>query len=75
MYACFFQFFPLLVVSIVGVDGYSKVSPLDALGNMKNMQTCFIYIVFSIIFGAIVFTPILFMFKQVRLTTLRQLLR
>jgi hypothetical protein len=75
MYACFFQFFPLFIVSLVGVGSYSSISPLDSLGNMAHPTTAFAYLAGGLVFGIIMFVPILLAFKQIRLTTLRQLLR
>jgi hypothetical protein len=75
MYASFFQFFPLFIVSIVGVAQYSSFSPLDGYGNMIHAGTTFAYLAAGLIFGIILYVPILLVFKQIRLTTLRQLLR
>jgi hypothetical protein len=75
MYACFFQFFPLFIVSLVGVQAYSQISPLDGLGNMAHASTAFAYLAGGLVFGVVLFTPILLAFKQIRITTLRQLLR
>ena len=77
IYACFFQFFPLLVISVVGVQNYggSGFGPLDGMGHINNPYTVALYISFGAIFGAIMTAPVFLMFKQVKTQTMRELLR
>jgi hypothetical protein len=49
IYACFFQFFPLFVISIVGVQNYAAFGPL--VNSDAGHFTMAMYVVFGCIVG------------------------
>jgi uncharacterized membrane protein len=75
VYASFFQFLPLMVVSIVGVQQYGAMAPLDGLGNVAHIETVLCFLGVGFIFGVVLTTPIFVMLKQVKTQTMKELLR
>lgn len=75
IYACFFQFFPLMIVSFVGVTRYGEISPLDSLGNVKNVDTAVGYLIFGLVMGGLIVTPFWLIFRRIGKQTMAELLR
>lgn len=75
IYACFFQFFPLFAVSLVGVDGYAGFGPLSGTGAIANAYTCALFIVFGAVFGGLMTYGMFIMFKQIKQPMMKELLR
>ncbi|MDR0985460.1 MAG: phosphatase PAP2 family protein [Mycoplasmataceae bacterium] len=75
IYACFFQFFPLLIVSTVGVTDYGKISPLDSYGNINNGYTALLYLVFGAVMGGLIIGPCWLIIRRINKQTIAELLR
>lgn len=69
MYSCFFQFFPLFIISVVGVQEYANYAP------MSHSNVMFLFLVFGLLIG-LIFTYATFgLLRKVNPTTMAELLR